>query len=208
MHFKVTSLSVLIVLCSFIGKAQRVFTSRLTVDAAMRDTFTFQKQWAYNWYLSTDEDGMFSSGISDKVLPADTVHQYFTAAMQTNVQGGYALRYCNAVMRSDTLVLNFADGLPAYASSFSAYMVEDSVCFEPHIAYPSATPGRKRTYRVDKALLTLNRRKYLPGDVVMGYADFVFAEIETSPDDEVQETILYLRGYIRTKIKLPGRAKK
>jgi hypothetical protein len=57
-----------------------------------KGVFSFEKEWAYPWYIIKDDKGMFAKVLAGKITKEDTAHSYFTANCKTNVQGGYSLR--------------------------------------------------------------------------------------------------------------------
>ncbi len=175
---------------------QQVYTSRVDVKQ-MTDTFGFAKQWDYPWYTLKDEDGKFSSALNDTIHPEDTAHLYHTANCETNVQGGYEIRYCFATRTSDVIMITFSDGLPAYAGTYSIYIRNDSFYFKPDIIYPK--PTRKISYHTDRQKLILNQHSYNLNDLIIGYADIEFSEIPAS-GKAPSENKIYLRGYFRVRL--------
>ncbi len=165
----------------------------------MEDTFSFSKKWDYSWEVFKDDStGEFSRNDDRPLKPADTAHLFFTANCQTNVQGGYDIRYCNAEKHRNTITLTFSDGLPAYASEFYLYITADSFSFKPKTIYPISIPRQSITYEVTKQQLTLNKSKYQIGNIIIGYVDIEFIETVSLPEKGVQKNKFYLRGFVRT----------
>jgi len=176
--------------------------SKVLVNPQMIDSFSFATKWDYSWEVFKDDHtGKFTRNDDQPVMPADTVHLFFTANCTTNVQGGYGIRYCFAEKRKDDLLLSFSDGLPAYASVFYSYVKGDSFYFRPGTVYPVFIRGQQMTYVITKQVLTLNKAHYELGDDMMGYVDVEFVETVSVPNKEPQHHTFYLRGYFRTKLK-------
>lgn len=169
----------------------------------MKDTFSFAKKWDYSWEVFKDDStGEFTKNSSEPLVPGDTAHLYYTANCLTNVQGAYDIRYCFAKQRKGILTLTFADGLPAYGSSFYLHISGDSFYFEPQITYPLRISGEKISYRVTKQKLTLNKPAYKIGETIMGYVDAEFIETVSVPNKGTKKHTFYLKGYFRTPLKL------
>jgi len=167
----------------------------------MKDTFSFAKKWDYSWEVFKDDStGTFTKNSDEPLSPSDTSHLYYTANCQTNVQGGYDIRYCNAERHRNTITLTFSDGLPAYASEFYIYIKADSFAFKPKTIYPIFIPGQSISYQVTKQKLTLNKSKYQVGDIIIGYVDTEFIETVSLPQKGIQKHKFYLRGFIRTSL--------
>jgi len=190
-----------IVFCQYNVIAQSVYTSGILVNKEMKDTFSFTGQWAYAWDILKDDNGKFFTAEDKKILPADTAHFFFTANCRTNVQGGYDIRYCYASQNGAEIILNFSDGLPAYAGEFYVHIKNDSFCFKPKTVYPQYIRGQKTSYRIDKEKLVLDKSVHKPGDKITGYAEFEFTEITSVGNKAPQETKLYLKGYFRTPLR-------
>jgi hypothetical protein len=180
--------------------------SPIVIDKQIKDTFSFAKKWDYSWEVFKDErTGKFTKNNSEPLKRSDTAHLFFTANCSTNVQGGYNIRYCFAYKKNEIITLIFSDGLPAYASEFFIYIKGDSCSFKPKIIYPGYIPGQKISYEVTKQNLTLNKSAYKTGDIIIGYVDTEFTEIVSVPKEETKSHKYYLRGYVRTPLKGPGK---
>ena len=125
-----------LIACGRPAFGQHAYQAKITVKA-IPDTCSFPGHWAYSWDIFKNDDGTFSSALSDTIQPGDTAHLYFSADCNTNIQGGYDIRYCYAIKAGNAITINFADGLPAYASTFTIYIHKDSFYFKPHISYPA-----------------------------------------------------------------------
>jgi hypothetical protein len=181
---------------------QQRYSSKFLVDTKFKDTFSFAGKWHYPWHTLKWDDGRFSSGLSDSISAADTMHMYYTANCRTNVQGGYQIKYCYASRDGSEMVLTFSDGLPAYASEFRVHIKNDSFYFQPEMVYPAAPQGEKITFRIDKEKLTLNKTGFEPGELVKGYAEFEFTEQTETPGKPLQARKYYLKGFFRTPLPL------
>jgi hypothetical protein len=174
--------------------------SLVQFDAEMKDTFSFAKQWDYDWDVFKENNGKFSVADGRKIKAKDTTHLYFTAKCSTNVQRGYTIRYCYADKMSDTLRLTFSDGLPAYASTFYIYVVGDRFYFVPKTIYPAYVRGQKFSYEVTRQQLTLNKTSYNIGVSIIGFVDIEFIETFTAPNVDTSKRQYYLKGFIRTPL--------
>lgn len=176
--------------------------AKVSVNRQMKDTFSFAKQWDYSWEIFKDDStGEFTRSDDQPLMPADTVHLFYTANCFTNVQGGYSIRYCFSLQSKDVITLTFSDGLPAYASEFHFYIKSDSFYFKPKTVYPMYIPGQKISYRVTKQKLTLNKNMFEIDDTIIGYVDAEFIETVSVPKKGIKQNKFYLRGYIRTPLK-------
>lgn len=202
MHIKSLILSfVLLTLTGRSSFAQTRYTKFL-VDKKIKDTFSFAQKWDYSWEIYKNErTGEFTKNSDEPLTPEDTAHLSFTADCSTNVQGGYAIRYCSAVQNKSIITLTFADGLPAYASSFYIYISGDHFYFKPKTSYPLRVSGRKISHQVTQQKLMLNNAHYTIGDTIMGYVDAEFIETISIPKKGSRQHTFYLRGYFRTLLK-------
>jgi hypothetical protein len=162
--------------------------------------FMFDKGWAYRWNIIKHDDGRFENTIGDGFKPADTAHLYFTANCKTNVQGGYLIRYCYAGFKTDTVVLNFADGAPAYNNEFKLYLIGHKFYIEPNITYPELVSWQKTTYRITNSELLITSRNYANAKTIRGYVNIEFDEVTKEPRHKPHINKLYLRGYFKTPL--------
>jgi len=77
----------------------------------MRDTFAFTRHWAYPTEIWKDGDG-FHTLTAEKIIPADTVHIFFTANCKDKESENDSVKYCHATKKSGTIKLRFADYMP------------------------------------------------------------------------------------------------
>lgn len=187
--------------CTFKTSGQAPRKAKLSIDAAMVDTFAFTNQWDYPWYIIKKEDGTFSNTLGEKITEADTTHLFFTSNCQTNVQGGYTVNYCYASTKSNTVTLHFTGGLPAYGGDFYVYIKGDSFYFKPTVAYPVTAYGEKSIFITNNQKLQLNKNSYTIGDTITGYINCSFTQLTTIPNKRRQKQALYLKGYFCTVLK-------
>jgi hypothetical protein len=176
--------------------------SKVTFDKRMKDTFSFVNQWDYSPDIIKDDNTGQLSRDDDKPIQSsnDTAHLYFTANCETNVQGGFKVRYCFATKNKKTITLKFSDEQGDFASEFYVYIKGDSFYFRPEIIYPIVVRGEKIYYYMTRQKLRLNKRSYAMGDIIIGYIDSEFIERVSAPSRKSESHKLYLKGYIRTPI--------
>ncbi len=182
--------------------------SPVVINTQMKDTFSFVSQWAYPWYVENDGTGHFSSDFGEKITAKDTAQLFFTAKCSTNVQGGYEIRYGFAKTQNTGFDLVFVDGYPAYGSEFYFYVRGDSFYFMPWTVYPISSFGEEISYRINRQTLTLNKKKYLTGDIIIGYVDAEFTQIVKINGELKDKSKLYLKGYFRTPLQIKPRLPK
>ncbi len=162
-------------------------TTRVEFVTFKDEAFGFSQRKTYPWYILRHEDGTFENTTGEKTEAADTIPLPVTAHCKTNVQGAYVMDECNARVSGDTTWLEFGGGMPAYASSFTALLIRDSVTVTASFIYPS--PRAPKLVRVLKQALKMERR---PG-LLRGYIDFTFL-MEGSMNK------YYLKGFFSTPI--------
>src|ERR1700735_2017365 len=129
------------------------FTARLpvylpiTIQKEPKGVFSFTRHWAYAWDVIKHDNGKFEKADADSITTADTAHLYFTANCKTNVQGGYHIRYCNALRTKEKISLAFEDGEPAYANEFDITIAGNKYQFKPRIVYPDFSAYGKLVYK-------------------------------------------------------------
>jgi hypothetical protein len=198
MHFKLSIFLLLSISQTF---AQRKY-SKITFDRNLKDTFSFVNHWDYPENIIKDEStGQLSRDDDKPFKSSDTAHLYFTANCETNVQGGFNVRYCFATRNKETIILKFFDEQGDFASEFYAYIKGDSFYFRPVTVYPLSIHGEKISYRVTKQKLILNKNSYVIGDTIIGYIDCGFIETYSAPIRKSESHKIYLRGYIKTSTK-------
>ena len=174
--------------------------SKVTVDKNFIDTFSFIKQWSYPDYTFKDDSGHFEIDENRKIIAEDTAHLYFTANCTTNVQGGYDIRYCYAKKKKNEIVLTFSDGLPAYASQFYVHIDTSNFWCDAETIYPVIASGQKKSCRITKQKLTVDKSKYSKGDMIKGVIEMEFIETVAVPKKGVQKRNLFLKGYFKTPL--------
>ena len=183
--------------------------SKIKIDKNFKDTLSFVYGWDYPAGIyeigNTREFARFVDGpdtiVRTAAVQLDTTHLFFTANCETNVQGGYKIRYCSAEKKLNKIVLTLADGLPDYPSEYYIHISGDSFYFRPKIIYPIMYVGGKLTYHITKQSLTLVKKSYVLGDTVIGYVNVAFMETISMPGEPQETHKLYLRGLIKTPLK-------
>ncbi len=175
----------------------QAITTMVIFDKVPAGVLSFTKNWAYPWIVVKLDNGKFSKVEEGNITAADTTHLYFTANCQTNVQGGYKLRYCYATKKGAVITLNFADGQPGYASEFDVDILKDKFNFKPIVVYPEFKPDEKIVYTVTGSKLMLYQHDYTDSNFISGYIDAEF--VETINNKESHK--YYFRGYFKTPLK-------
>jgi len=181
--------------------AQSKTSPAVAIGKIPESRLTFVEKWAYPWHIIKIKDGRFEDSESGEIIKGKVARLYFTANCQTDVQGGYSIRYCYASKNKDTIRLNFADGLPAYASEFNIYIEKDRFSFEPKIIYPQLTPNEKLIYKPISSKLILDHNNYKTIKVITGYVNAVFEEITYSSNKTQTAKKYYFRGYFKAPVK-------
>jgi len=161
--------------------------------------FSFLNNWAYAWDVVKHDNGKFEKVDADRVTATDTVHLYYTANCKTNVQGGYAIRYCNASKANGKISLVFADGMPAYSSEFDITIVGNNYCFKPEVVYPELSMRGKLVYKTTYSKLILFQKDPAASKIISGYIDVRFVE-SSSVQGDLKKQHYYLRGYFKTPV--------
>jgi len=162
---------------------------------------SFSKHWAYPWYVIKHPNGKFENTLGGDIKKADTAHLYFTANCQTNVMGGYKLRYCFSNRSAKGIRLKFADGSPAYEKEYLVYIKNNKHSFEPKLTYPVLVPGNDKTYRVIKSKLMLDEQHDNKAEILSGYIDTEFTETTSASKAKPVTRKYYFRGYFKTEVK-------
>jgi hypothetical protein len=173
----------------------------ITFGKESDDVFAFTKNWAYEWNITKDDNGRLSKTEVGKITSKDTFHLYFATNCKTNVQGGYSIRYCYATKKVGIIILNFSDGLPAYASEFNVNIERNRFSFNPNLIYPEIILGEKRSCRVTKNKLTLYQENYAISKQISGYIDEEFIETTSIAGKKPESHRYYFRGYFKTLVK-------
>jgi hypothetical protein len=161
---------------------------------------SFTKHWAYPYYVIRHNDGSFENTEGGGIKAADTAHLYFTANCTTNVQGGYTVRYSAASKKEGNIILNFADGLPAYGSEYNVIISNKGFYFKPEIVYEEKIKGEKINYVVTKQKLTLYQKDVFTAKAISGYVDAEFMETTTPEKGKPVIRKYYFRGYFKTAV--------
>jgi hypothetical protein len=194
---------ILLLASSFATKAQSTTDFPVTTGHISITKLEFTKHWAYPWYVIKHPNGKFENTMSGKIKKADTTHLYFTANCQTNVMGGYKLRYCFANKNANSITLKFADGAPAYENEFLVYINKNDHSFEPKLISPALVAENNKTYRVIKSKLNLDQQDDDKAEILSGYIDTEFTETTSAPKAKPITRKYYFRGYFKTEVK-PG----
>lgn len=186
---------------SFIANAQSIVDFPVTTGHIAVTKLNFSKHWAYPWYVVKHPNGKFENTLGSDIKKADTAHLYFTANCQTNVMGGYKLRYCFANKNANGIRLKFADGSPAYENEYLVYITKNKHSFEPKLTYPVLVPDNDKTYRVIKSTLSLDPQDDDKAEILSGYIDAEFTETSSAPKTKPVTRKYYFRGYFKTEVK-------
>ncbi|MBI1344568.1 MAG: hypothetical protein GC171_16730 [Terrimonas sp.] len=174
---------------------------KIIFDQTLKDTFSYVHHWDYPWYILKDEEtGELSNALNTGIHQEDTAHLYFTAHCETNVQGGYLIRYCEARRFGDTLKLILTDGLPAYASIFHIDIIKDSFNFSPELIFPAYSTTQPLQFSVQQQAMTLNLAAVDGAAMIFGFINFQFEQVIPLDNKPPEIYKYYLRGSIRTPI--------
>jgi hypothetical protein len=155
----------------------------------------------YDWQVIKDDSTGKLTVMGDTLVKKeDTTHLFFTANCNTNIQGGYNIRYCSATIMNDSLVISFADGLPAYASSFYIIIKKDRFYFVPKIIYPQKMILEKITYSIEYQKLHLTKSTFKKNENISGYINVSFVETTTLSNRQSHKRVYFLNGYFNTVI--------
>lgn len=166
---------------TFIANAQSKVYFPVKTENIPAAKLNFSKHWAYPWYVIKHPNGKFENTLGGNIKKADTAHLYFTANCQTNVMGGYKLRYCFANRNADGIRLKFADCSPGYENEFTVYIAKNTHSFEPKLIYPVLAPENDKTYQVIKSSLRLDGQNDGKAGKLNGYIDTEFTETAAAP---------------------------
>ncbi len=164
------------------------------------DSLAFTNGWWYPWYTVKHQDGTFENTFGSELKAVDTAHLYFTSHCETNVQGGYEVRYCYASIKKGVIKLNFSDGAPAYGSEYHVFIKRDSFYCKAYTIYPISDGGEKITSLTKQQTLALDKQKYVPGDTLKGYINFTFRETSSAPGRRPYSHTYYFRGFFCTRL--------
>jgi hypothetical protein len=181
--------------------AQSKTSPAVAIGKIPESRLTFVEKWAYPWHIIKIKDGRFEDSKSGEIIKGKVPRLYFTANCQTDVQGGYSIKYCYASKNKDTIRLSFADGLPAYANEFNIYIEKDRFSFEPKIIYPQLTPDDRLIYKPISSKLILDHNNYKTTKVITGYINTVFEEITYRSNNTQTTKKYYFRGYFKAPVK-------
>jgi hypothetical protein len=174
--------------------------SKYSISQFPSAKFSFTKLWDYPAFTIKDDSGHFEIMEQRELIADDTAHLFYTAKCTTNVQGGYAIRYCYATKNKNKITLTFSDGMPAYASSFYVYIQDSTFACLVETVYPAFIQGEQRSILISKQKLVLNQSKFTQDDVMEGYIEIAFIETSIIPKKGVHKTPFYLKGFFKIKI--------
>jgi len=195
----------LLLLCFCLNRQGSVtqphITKTIVFKRATKDSFAFANNWDYPAGLIKDDGGKFHKRTDREITKKDTSHLYFTAHCRTNVQGGYAIRYCYAKRKAGGIGLSFLDGEPAYASEINVFILEGKFTFTSKIIYPELSTGSKVIYKVTASKLFLYNKHYNASKEISGYIDAEFTETMLLKG-KIEKHQYYLKGYFKAPINL------
>lgn len=164
---KFHALTFLLLLSNSYTHAQLPGRSPIIFDTGLRDTTHYTNNWKYNWYITKDSDGKFHNQLSRRVKKRDTVHQFFSAHLHNNINGGSYINFCDAAYIKGTLILDFHDldvqnklVVTATADSFTCTLKNNpATC--GHLGWVKDSISRQQ--------LTLNSLNFTKGNNISGY---------------------------------------
>jgi len=182
-------------------------TSPLSSLFKVQDTiladFSFTQKGEYPWPIIKDEkSGKFRNALNDEepVLHEDTVKKYYTANCITDHQGEHAIRYCDATLAHDTLILSFSDLDAAYHGYLVVTIVKDSFKSQWHCIYIVKIPGEKIAFTTLFQELILNTSDFSDGWILKGRLNIVFREDFSAPGHKSTTGNYFVKGLFKTGI--------
>jgi len=197
-------LSALIPILSFGMDTTSPLSSLFKVQDTILADFSFTQKWEYPWPVIKDEKtGKYRNALNDEepVLPADTVKKYYTANCITDHQGEHAIRYCDAALAHDTLILTFSDLDAAYHGYLVVTIVKDSFKSQWHCIYIVKIPREKIGFTTLSQELILNTSDFSEGRILKGRLNIVFREDFSAPGHKSTTGTFFVKGLFETGIK-------
>ena len=184
----------LLLLLFFVSCNSNTDWSKIEYNSNLYNPFFDENIWNYRWYIYKDDEGNFNSSMGDTITETDTAHLYNTAKIITNHQGEHDLKYCDARLNGDTLILSFPPSYPAYWLEFEV-VIEGSK-FKTIVKGVPFTADEFE-YEVIKQQLTLLTNNYSIGDSIKGeiyiefdekgvYQDLILLDIEYNAIDSIK----------------------
>ena len=141
--------------------------------------------------------------MSDSITHEDTLHIYQTADVTTSHQGNHTIKYVEAILKKDTLFLDFADLDAAYHGWLQIQIVKDKFTSEWSCIYIIKMPGEKIIYTTTKQKLILTTNQFEIGKKIRGKINIQFKENFSAPNYPSSTTNHFIKGYFETTILVP-----
>ena len=173
--------------------SEDAIVSTATVVPKLDTRFFHTTETSFHWWILEDETGHLQNTMGDSIDADDLVRIEHTANCVSSHQGKHVMNLCEAVATADGAVLEFAGGMPAYASNLSI-TIGPKMSYKCSFAavYPRLTNALK--WKITKKELKLKRADLANGSRVYGWLSVSFDET----DSEANVTKSYkIEGYFK-----------
>jgi len=148
--------------------------ARVTIDPKLESGFFTESKKSYRWHI-VEHDGKLEDMLDGIVDPEDRLQIEHTANCLSDHQGKHTMDFCDASIGDGISTLRIWGGLPAYASSLTLKIAEDSsVTCSFEASYPA--PTQSLAWRITKKAIRFRERKATEGKRLHGWLSVEFEE--------------------------------
>lgn len=170
--------------------------SSYKVDSNLKGDFSFAKKWEYPWWVIKHEDGHFENSMGELISYEDTTHLYRTANVITSHQGEHPIKYVEATLKADTLILDFADLDAAYHGYLTVELVKDKFTSEwIYLSIMLEPPIKYITLKQDLIIIT---NQFKVGKKIKGKINIQFQELDST--SKQKPPVYFVKGLFETTI--------
>ena len=157
-------------------------------------------QWSYALGISRDSLGNWHEDYDGLISETDTIKQIHTASCKRDSIDWYTIRFCDAKISNDTLILFIHDFTPSTNDNLIIKIYNNELLSSYWTAYPNLIDEEIK-WETNKCNLTLNKQNYKKGDTLLGIIEFECFEKIHSPSGVNNRGLITIKGAIKTNIK-------
>jgi len=168
--------------------------AQVAIDPRLESGFFTETKKSYPWHI-VDHEGKLEDTLDGTVDEEDRIQIEHTAHCVSDHQGMHTMDFCDASIGGGTTILTIWGGLPAYASSLTLKIAEDSsVTCSFKASYPAPTQGL--SWRITKKTIRMRERNPTEGERLHGWISVEFEE-RSERDGKIVWTPHKIEGFVK-----------
>ena len=138
-------------------------------------------EWSYPWWVVNHYDGYVETIEGDKIAENDSMHLKHTANCITNQQYEHKIRFCEAELDNNTMILYIHDFTASTNDNLKIKITNRLFQCQYWTTYVADRGDEGLIWTTKKQILILDKKEYKKGDTIKGKLKFECLQEVTNP---------------------------